>query len=126
MKTFFWAATAATTLMLSGCATMLESQPPLTIDQLVERAKKGESVESLLATLRASHARFALTGSDYAKLKERGLPEPVLDELQARELAAVRQDEMMRYPYWRPWGPFYYGPHNWVRPIILPPPKPKI
>jgi hypothetical protein len=119
MKKSIFTATAipaviAATLALSGCATLLESKPPLTIDQLVERAKKGESNESLIASIRGSRDRFSLTGSDYAKLKERGLPEPVLDELQARELQAVREDEWMRTshylwnPWWRPW-PYYYS-----------------
>jgi hypothetical protein len=127
MKKLVLAVAAASGLALSGCATLMDSRPPLTIDQLVDRAKTGESVESLLASLRGSRERFALTGSDYAKLKERGLPEPVLDELQARELQAVREDEWMRSPQylWNPWwrGWPYTGYHYVQPPRPIPRPK---
>lgn len=101
----------ATAIALSGCATMSDSAPPLTLDALVERSKKGESVESLLASLRGSRERFALSGSEYALLKERGLPAAVLDELQRRELQGARDDQwrnnQLYYGPWRgPWFPF--------------------
>ena len=85
---------------------MGDRAPPLTIDALVERSRQGESAESLLASLRASRERFALSGSEYALLKERGLPAPVLDELQRRELQAARDDQ------WRD-SQFYWGPLAW-------------
>ena len=116
----------ATALALSGCATMGNSAPPLTIDALVERSKQGESVESLLASLRASRERFVLSGSEYAVLKERGLAAPVLDELQKRELQAARDDQWRNNQfYWGPWrGPWYpFG--NDYRYIYVPaPPTP--
>ena len=98
----------AIVLALGGCATMVDRAPPLTIDALVERSKQGESAESLLASLRVSRERFALSGSEYALLKERGLPAPVLDELQRRELQAARDDQWRNNQfYWGPWrGPW--------------------
>jgi hypothetical protein len=113
----------AATLLLGGCATLGDNTPPLTVDALVSRAKAGESTESLLASLRGSRERFLLTGSDYAKLKERGLPDAVLDALQARALEDVREDEWRRSQpelFWRAWP--YYG---FQRPIIIVSPKPK-
>jgi outer membrane murein-binding lipoprotein Lpp len=119
------AAVAIAATLLAGCATMGDQTPPLTIDTLVTRAKAGESSESLLASLRASRERFTLTGSDYAKLKERGLPDAVLDELQKREIADARDDEWRRSNpagWWRAWP--YYGFYE--RPIVIVrPPKPK-
>ena len=120
-KPFLLVVSAA--LLLGGCATLTDSSPPLTIDALVSRAKAGESTESLLASLRGSRERFVLTGSDYAKLKERGLPDPVLDALQARAIEDVRYEEWRRSQpdfFWRSWP--YYGFH---RPVIVLPPKPK-
>jgi hypothetical protein len=111
--------------LVAGCATLGDQTPPLTIDAIVARAKTGESSESLLASLRASRERFTLTGSDYAKLKERGLPDAVLDELQKREIADARDDEWRRANppgWWRMWP--YYGFYD--RPIVIVrPPKPK-
>ena len=114
----------ATAFALSGCATMIDTAPPLTIDALVERARLGESAESLLASLRGSRERFALSGSVYALLKERGLPGPVLDELQRRELQATRDDQWRNSQfYWGPWrGPWFpFG--NETRFIYVPVPS---
>ncbi len=120
-------AAAFAAFALAGCATMTASAPPLTVDQLVERAKKGESTESLLASLRGSRERFTIAGSEFAKLKERGLPEPVLDELQRREIQAAKEDEWLRNgAFVDPWWRFGY-PYG-VRYVVLPPrpiPKPK-
>ncbi len=119
------ALSVSATLFITGCATMGEGAPPLTIDSLVERAKKGESNESLLAALRGSRERFVLNGSEFAKLKERGMPDAVLDELQKRELQAAREDEWMRTNqfYWNPWWRGHYYPviHRHIHV-----PKPKI
>jgi hypothetical protein len=125
LKLLFTTLAAASVLtVLSGCATLGDNTPPLTIDALVARAKSGESNESLLASLRASRERFSLTGSEFAKLKERGLPDPILDELQKREVAAVRDEEWRNAQpigWWRAWP--YYG---YYRPIVvIPQPKPK-
>jgi hypothetical protein len=122
LKLLFSALAMAT--LLSACATLGDNTPPLTIDALVTRAKAGESTESLLASLRGSRERFTLTGSDYAKLKERGLPDAVLDELQKREIADARDEEWRRanpIGFWRMWP--YYGFHD--RPIVIVHPKPK-
>ncbi len=113
----------ATAFALSGCATVGDRAPPLTIDALVERAKQGESVESLLASLRGSRERFALSGSEYALLKERGLPAAVLDELQKRELQAVRDDQWRNNQfYWGPWGGRWFPFGNETRYIYVPAP----
>jgi hypothetical protein len=125
-KTLLVAAlTLSATLFISGCATLGESAPPLTIDSLVERAKKGESNESLLAALRGSRERFVLNGSEFAKLKERGLPDAVLDELQKREIQAAREDEWFRNSayIWNPWWRGYYYYPVIHRPIIVPKPR---
>jgi hypothetical protein len=124
MKLKFLLLAIAASGALAGCATFGDNTPPLTLDVLVARAKAGESNESLLASLRASRERFTLTGSDFAKLKERGLSDPVLDELQQRQIADARDDEWRRSnPYWWRWP--HYGFYD--RPIIIvrPVPKPK-
>ena len=116
---------------LSGCTTIGNSSPPLTIDALVARSKQGESAESLLASLRASRERFALSGSEYALLKERGLPAAVLDELQRRALQAARDDQWRNNQfYWGPWGGpwFPFGNENryiYVPAPPIPMPKPR-
>lgn len=112
-----------TAFALGGCATMGDRPPPLTIDALVERAKQGESAESMLASLRGSRERFALSGSEYALLKERGLPAAVLDELQRREIQAARDDQWRNNQfYWGPWRSSWYPFGNDYRYIYVPAP----
>ncbi len=107
-------------VLMSACATLGDNAPPLTVDALITRAKAGESTESLLASLRASRERFTLSGSEYAKLKERGLPDAVLDELQKRETAAIHDDAWrIHSPWLRPWPYYAY------RPIVIVRPSPK-
>ncbi len=125
MKFKMLAVTLCASVLLSACASLGDTSPPLTIDALVARAKTGESNESLLASLRASRERFQLSGSELAKLKERGLPDAVLDELQARQIADAREEEWRRSQpigWWRAWP--YYG---YSQPVIIvrPTPKPK-
>ena len=116
MKFFLGIVAMSLALLLTGCAT-LPSAPPLTIDQLVERAVKGESTISLLASLRASNVEFRLNGSDFATLKARGLPEPVLDELMKREIESAREEERRRTALWGwPSGYGRYWPRvGWYR-----------
>ena len=121
----------AAVVVLSGCATMVDSAPHLTIDALVARSKQGETTQSLLASLRASRERFSLSGSDYALLKERGLPAAVLDELQNRELQAARDGQWRNSQFYgdhwgSPWFPFgnYYR-YIYVPSPPTPMPKPK-
>ena len=111
MKTFLAVVAMSLALLVTSCATV-PSTPPLTIDQLVERAGKGESTISLLASLRASSVQFRLNGSDFATLKARGLPEPVLDELMRREIDSAREEERRRTAVWG-W-PYSYGRY-WPR-----------
>ena len=117
----------AAIVVLGGCATMFDSAPPLTIDALVARARLGETTQSLLASLRASRERFSLSGSDYASLKERGLPAAVLDELQNRELQAARDDQWRNDRFYGgPWLPFgNYSRYIYVPYPPTPMPKPK-
>lgn len=97
MKILTALSTAIVTGVLSACAT-IPTAPPLTLDALVERAQKGDTVEVLLATLKPSRVVFGLSGSDFPKLKARGLPDQVLDELMRRELLAARDAQWQRVP----------------------------
>ena len=65
--------------------------------------------------MRASHALYPITGSDLARLRERGLPDPVLDEILHAQLDAVRYEEWRRArnaawmysPHFVPYGSFW-------------------
>ncbi len=105
---------------LAGCASLPQADPPLTLDRLVERSKSGESLDSLIAAVRGQREAFGLTGSDFARLRERGLPDRLLDELFRLEISAAEERERLRH--WEPPWPRY----RLVHPIIIAPaPKPR-
>lgn len=114
------AGAALLAMALAGCATLLPTVERVTIDQLVARARQGESVDTLVATVRAQPAAYGLQGSDFARLKTEGLPDRVLDELQRLEIAKAEERE--RLLRWEPPWPHRY----WAYPhVIVVKPRPK-
>jgi hypothetical protein len=80
MKSFHAAVVVAAAL-LSGCATLAGRQP-LPIADVVDMSKSGAPPAQVIQRVRQSATTYALRGSDYAKLKAAGVPDPVLDYLQ--------------------------------------------
>ncbi len=113
-----WAALLG--MALAGCATLLPTAERVTIEQLVARAKQGESLDTLVAMVRAQPAAYGLQGSDFARLKAEGLPDRVLDELQRLEIAKAEERE--RLLRWEPPWPY----RAWAYPhVIVVKPRPK-
>lgn len=52
------------------------------ISAIVESARSGASSELIIGQIRAAGTDYALRGSDFSNLVKRGVPGPVLDELQ--------------------------------------------
>ena len=69
-------------LVLSGCATFYTPRPSLPIAEVVNLSKSGAPPATVIQRIRDSGTSYALRGSDFAKLKAQGVPEPVLDYLQ--------------------------------------------
>ena len=65
------------------------------IAEVVSLGKSGNSPETLISRLRESKTTYALRGSDFAKLAQLALPDPVLDELQQAFVNDV--DRLTRY-----------------------------
>lgn len=76
-------------IALGGCAS-LTPHPVTPISTITEAAANGASSESIIAGIRNAKTTYALRGSDFAKLAERGVPDPVLDELQQRFFGDVQ------------------------------------
>ncbi|MFN3628863.1 MAG: hypothetical protein ACK4XK_02210 [Casimicrobiaceae bacterium] len=111
---------ALSAVALAGCATLLPTVERVTIEQLIARARQGESADTLVATVRAQPAAYGLQGSDFARLRAEGLPDRVLDELLRLELAqAAERERLLRWePLWTH-GVWAY-PH-----VIVVKPRPK-
>lgn len=65
-------------LALAGCAT----RQPMPIAEVVQLSKSGAPPEEVIQSVRRSATTYAFRGSDYARLKAQGVPDPVLDYLQ--------------------------------------------
>jgi hypothetical protein len=76
-------------IVLAGCAS-LSSRPVTPISTITEAAANGASSDAIIAGIRNAKTTYALRGSDFAKLDERGVPGPVLDELQQRFFGDVQ------------------------------------
>jgi len=69
-------------LALSACARWYTPRNPMPIAEVVTLSKSGASSAQIIQRIRDSGTTYALRGSDFAKLKANGVPDPVLDYLQ--------------------------------------------
>ena len=76
-------------VMVAGCASVTP-QAVTPISTVTEAAARGDSSETIIAQIRSTKTTYALRGSDFAKLDQRGVPGPVLDELQQRFFGDVQ------------------------------------
>lgn len=113
-----WLITAVFVAVLPGCASLTDRPPPLTTEQVVQLAKEGKPAEEIIREIDRTRTILALNGSQYAKLKADGVPDEVLDHLQARYVRAVEMDARFRYQgmYWGGWG-WGWGPPYPYRPF---------
>jgi hypothetical protein len=82
-------------LVLGACAAIFTPRTPLPIAEVVNLGKSGAPPESVIQRIRESGTTYALRGSDFAKLKQLGVPDPVLDYLQQSMVDNV--DLLTRY-----------------------------
>src|SRR5262245_58215458 len=69
-------------LALCACARWYTPSQQLPISEVVESSKSGASPSLTIKRIRDSGTTYSLRGSDFAKLKADGVPDPVLDYLQ--------------------------------------------
>lgn len=106
---------AALATLAAGCTTTPKREP-MTLDQVITLSKQGMQPADIINQLKDTRTVFELSGSQYAKLKESGVDDSVLDYIQRTFVTSVEFETRMRYQslYWG-WGwgwparPFY-GP----------------
>lgn len=120
-----WRTAAATAVfvatLVSGCATVPRIEP-LTAEQIVQLSKDGVPAPDIIRRIDDTRTVLPLSGRQFAKLRNEGVDDDVLDHLQARYTRAIEFDSRIRTQqmYWGagmgPWGgfgPFWrpgYGP----------------
>jgi hypothetical protein len=71
-------AAGALALVLTACAM----PQPLPIGQVIDRGRQGQSADQIIGAVHYAKTTYALRGSDFGKLHDAGVPDPVLDYLQ--------------------------------------------
>ncbi|MCE2899062.1 MAG: hypothetical protein ACK50Z_04740 [Betaproteobacteria bacterium] len=104
-----------TALVTGGCAAF-EKREPMTLDQVVQLSVEGKSADHIINRLSESRTIFALSGSGYARLREQGVDDAVLDFIQRSYVARVELDSRLRYQGW--YSPGFYPPY--YRPMMGP------
>jgi hypothetical protein len=103
-------------LALAGCATMTEG-PPVTVPQIIQMSKAGTPADQIIAKIKKSGTAYRLKASQLADLKNKGVPDSVINYMQQTYLDAVRQQQAMAD--WGRWTQddygYWYGgcPYNW-------------
>jgi len=72
----------AMVVMLCGCAALYTPRQPLPIAEVAQQSKSGAPPAQIIQHIKQSGTTYALRGSDFAKLRAVGVPDPVLDYLQ--------------------------------------------
>src|SRR5262249_55548359 len=67
---------------LTNPAVLHAASQPLPISEVVTLSESGTPPEQVIQRIKSSRTTFALRGSDFAKLKVVGVPDPVLDYMQ--------------------------------------------
>jgi hypothetical protein len=95
-----------------------------TVDEIVAMVKAGDRPDVIIARLEAGGASYPLPASELVRLGNAGVPNEVLDYLQATYLRDVRREErwLASHPWWgghpgfgwRPYLYYYRGRPYWV------------
>lgn len=123
MKRILLASGLVAMLALTGCATMLEQGPaPLSLEQIVERAKQGKDAAAIINEIKSTHAMYDIAASQYVKLSRDGVPDAVLDFMQQGQLKlAERAGRREAYSemWFRGAGWYGYGPRWYPRSYMI-------
>lgn len=112
-------------VLLAGCANapLFEGPPPISPEQVVEMAKRGDNAANIIGELQKSRTIYSLTASQFAQLSKDGVPDAVLDFMQQTHLKEIERQARRdaQFDAWWQYGwyghPFYSTPRVvYVRP----------
>jgi hypothetical protein len=129
-KRWAWVLATVAALALSGCATLGIGRPrPVTVAQVVAMSRAGEPADAIVAKMRDSGTVYRLSASQLAELRDRGVPDAVIDYMQGTYLAAVqRRQELQDWDSWTGVDGYWYGglpygwPDDWLGDVDVSPP----
>jgi hypothetical protein len=80
-------------MLLSGCAMVGPSKPPVTIGEVIQMSKAGTPAETIITKMRDSNAMYPLTAAQLAELHDIGVADRVLDYMQQTYIEEQRQEQ---------------------------------
>ena len=117
----------AALLALSACTTVGARESgvrpePIRVASIIQWSKDGMPPKEIIQKLRDSGTVYRLRASQIVRLHSEGVPNAVLDYMEATYVDAVSRDRARRYV--RAWNPYddgyYYGgvPYGWEEPMV--------
>jgi hypothetical protein len=101
---------AVPVLLAGGCATLGSEPPRVSVPEIVALSQEGVPANAILEKMRAAGTVYRLTASQLADLRDKGVPDAVIDAMQRGYLEAVRRDERLAdWNMWRFDGGWWYG-----------------
>ncbi len=83
-------------LLLCGCAALGPPPPPApTIVEIIEAGRAGNG-DAIIRRIVDSRAVYRLPASELARLREQGVPDPVIDAMQWTYIEWARREEAFR------------------------------
>lgn len=120
MKLFRLTAACTAFVLLSACAAFAPLPPPPSPQEIVAMAGEGKSADEIIRRIDAAQGVYRLSASELARLRERGVPDAVIDHMQSTHMDAIRREEAWRQqslypaPGWPYRSPFNRSlPYRW-------------
>jgi len=84
---------------------------PVTVPEIIAMSKKGMPAKEIITKMKTSHTVYRLSATQLSKLKDEGVPGPVIDFMQQTYLTAVKRNaELENQAYWWPgYDGYWYG-----------------
>ncbi len=100
-----------TLLALGGCANspLFEGPPPISPEQIVVLAKRGDNAATIISELQKSRTIYSLTASQFAQLSKDGVPDAVLDFMQQTHLKEIERQARRDAQFDAWWQYGWYG-----------------
>jgi hypothetical protein len=95
--------------LLSGCAVLEQTKPPVTVSEVIQMSKENVPAETVVNKMRESRTVYRLNAAELAQLHDHGVQDQVINYMQQTYLDAVRREEDLAN--WRDWG--MWGDHFW-------------
>jgi hypothetical protein len=94
--------------LLSGCAMLGPSKPPVTVGEVIQMSKEGVPAETIINKMRDSQSVYPLTATQLAELHDMGIADQVLDYMQQTYIEEQRQEQNAQ-----DWGGSMWPPVTW-------------